>query len=204
MSRLLFLLLPWLVLGAGCATDQARPSGPVVRPGLVMLTAEQAEQRGLRPVSDTRCPQSDAHTRPSAPMGAATVQSYQINRAVDATDPDLMHEAHVVYRRDPGNWRLDGSVEVPPRVGSAAAAEPPSEPLSRQELTAFLVEQRKATAANEKAIAALFEAVESLTRQQRALADRSNPAPAKRKSTEKAPVRDEDRKEAGVSHPEEG
>jgi hypothetical protein len=46
------------------------------------------------------------------------------------------------------------------------------QPLLDKELTTFLSDQRRSTEANQKAIAALFQAVDALSRQQQAIAAR--------------------------------
>ncbi|PTX91343.1 hypothetical protein [Opitutus sp. ER46] len=170
-----FLTLGSLVLtAAGCASSPASPAarGPDVKPGLIILTAQQAEQRGLRVIG----PADAASAGPPA-VGAAAVatpaslKAYTINRAVDAGDPDLMHEEHVVYRRETApQWRLDVGADQKILVGPRLTdGRQDLQPLLSKELVGYLNDQRRAVEANDKAIATLIEAVESLTRSQQAL-----------------------------------
>lgn len=169
-----------LAAAGGCATGGRTPASrePYVKPGLILLTADQAERRGIDVHSRTS--RGDAALPSLDPLDANTVVApegvkvYALNRAVDPADRELMHEAHVVYRRETSpQWRLSvpsgQRIQVGPQVLDGRQE---LQPIMSQELTAFLVEQRKATSENQKAITALFKAVESLSEAQRALAEK--------------------------------
>lgn len=152
-----------------------------------MLTADEAAQRGieLRPAAAAAAvPAADLQPLDaSAVTVPGDIKVYTFNRAADPADRDLLHEEHVVYRRETApQWRLEAPVGqkilVGPRVTDGRGD---LQPLMNKELAAYLADQRRATEANGKAIAALFQAVDAINRQQQALARRelvaSAPAP---------------------------
>ncbi len=175
-----FLLIGTAVALAGCATTSAPslPHEPYVRPGLIMLTADQAAQRGIN-VGPPR-PQSPGKDQPIEPLDASAVEAsagikvYTLNRTVDPFDQELLHEEHVVYRRESSpRWRLDVPADQKILVGPRVTdGREDLKPLLDKELTGFLTDQRRATEANQKAITALFQAVEALNRQNEMLAKR--------------------------------
>jgi hypothetical protein len=168
------------VVLAGCAHSPpvANAGGPYVKPGLIMPTADQAERRGI-PFAPTasssppRTPGADALDASSVAVPPG-VKVFPLNRTVDPNDSNVMHEQHVIYRRESApQWRLDAPADQKILVGPRVTdGRQDLEPLMTKELTAFLSDQRRATEANQKAITALFEAVAALTRQQEALARR--------------------------------
>lgn len=175
MKTLLPLVCSVLLLGSCHSVPALKPE--LARPSVYVLTAAQAKHHGL---SATSCEPS-IEAAGENPISAAAVvapgdvKAYAISRTVDARDPSLLHEAHVVYRRETTpRWRLhaptDQRILIGPQLTSGAQ-DP--QPLLTKELTAFLNEQRRAGQANEAAVAALFQAVERLAEQQRVLAERS-------------------------------
>ena len=177
-TRLLLICAASTLVVAGCtdSTISDERHAAYVKPGLIMLTADQAEHRGIA----VRGPKSGATPAPAdlEPLDAAAVivppdiKVYTLNRAVDPADPELMHEEHVVYRRETTPaWRLQApagqKILVGPRVTDGRQE---LQPLLDKELTGFLSDERRATEANQKAIAALFKAVDALNRQHEALA----------------------------------
>lgn len=163
----LFLLL----LGfAGCAAPTpVLTREPYVKPGLIMLTADQAEQRGLAVTGPdqaaTATPPPPNPRTTTAVLHDSSIRVYTFNRAVDPADREMMHEAHVVYRRETGpRWRLDAAADQQILVGpQITESRTDLQPVLDRELTAFLADQRRATEANQKAIQALFEAVQTLS-----------------------------------------
>lgn len=165
----------------GCASSPppaAWTRGPYVKPGLIMLTADQAERRGINlstpEASAVRMPANVQALDTAAVTIPTGVKVYTLNRAADPADPDVMHEEHVVYRRESApRWRLDApsdqKILVGPRVTDGRQE---IQPLLTKELTAYLSDQRRATELNGKAISTLFEAVDALNRQQQTLARR--------------------------------
>ncbi|HVU35288.1 MAG TPA: hypothetical protein VHE61_17765 [Opitutaceae bacterium] len=173
------------VVFAGCSSpprNTLRPESPV-KPGLILLTPDEAEHYGLRltPPSPATRTREDGSPLDAASVIASTgVKAYALGRVADPTDPDLLHESHVVYRRETfPQWRLDPPVGerilVGPRVTDGRAE---LQPLLSKELTAYLAEQRKATEANQQAIAALFEAVNALNQHQQAVIRQQSESPA--------------------------
>jgi hypothetical protein len=164
-----------LVVMAGCASpSSAGRREPYVKPGLILLTADQAERRGIElsvPAHQAAVPSGSPQPLDSkCVIAPADVKVYTLNRAVDPADPNLMHEEHVVYRRETSpRWQLNGSVEQKILVGPKVTdGRQELTPLLDKELTTYLSDQRRATEANQQAIAALLKAVDALSRQQRA------------------------------------
>lgn len=179
MKTRTFLALLFGATGlAGCtgtaATSAARRE-PYVKPALVLLADDQARRHGIAsespPVAPVPPPENAPGLDASAVVIPAGVKVYTLDRAIDPSDRDLMHEEHVVYRRETApQWRLDApagqKILVGPRLTDGRQE---IQPLLTKELTTFLNDQRRATEAGEKAIAALFKAVDALSRQQQAM-----------------------------------
>lgn len=177
-SALPAVLMALAVAGCAGSSGPASARGPYVKPGLIMLTADQAAQRGI--AVRAAPPAAGAPAPDLQPLDAsavsvpADIKVYTLNRAADPSDRDILHEEHVIYRRETApRWRLDAPVGqkilVGPRVTDGRGE---LQPLMNKELATYLADQRRATEANGKAIAALFQAVEALNRQQQALARR--------------------------------
>jgi hypothetical protein len=169
---------------AGCSTQtSAFRREPYVKPALIMLTADQAQRRGIQvqapaPRPDEVLPADAEPLDASAVTAPEDIKVYSMNRTVDPADRELMHEEHVVYRRETTPaWRLHASAErkilVGPRVPDGRQD---LQPVLSKELISFMNDQRRAAESNQKAITALFQAVDALNRQQEALARRETPA----------------------------
>lgn len=169
----------WVVFAAvavaGCAHGNQPLTAvePAVKPGLIMLTADQAEQRGidLEATAATTAAPPEAHDV-AAVILPADVKAYALGRQVDPGNPNVLHEAHVVYRRETSSrWRLQApasqQILVGPRITDSRQE---LHPLLDQELNAYLGHQRRAAEASRQTVAALLQAVEALTRQQQHLA----------------------------------
>jgi hypothetical protein len=164
-----------LIVLAGCASPSSiGRRDPYVKPGLILLTADQAERRGIElsaPSNQEAAPPGSLQALDARSVTApANVKVYMLNRAVDPGDSNLMHEEHVVYRRETSpQWRLNASAEQKILVGPKITdGRQELTPLLDKELTTYLSDQRRATEANQQAIAALLKAVDALSRQQRA------------------------------------
>jgi hypothetical protein len=175
------LIFSTAVLLAGCVSSPETGSQhqTYVKPELVMLTADQAARRGIEithaPRTDRVVPQEWDALDAGSVVVPGDVKVYSLNRAADPFDPDLLHEEHVVYRRESGpRWQLDApttqKILVGPRVTDGRQE---LQPLHDQELASYLADQRRASEANQKAISALFQAVEALSRQQQAIVRQS-------------------------------
>jgi hypothetical protein len=142
-TRLLILLGAALVpiLGAGCATQKK------------LFVAEAPPPL---PVSGTDLDQKNTEKI----RGGETLKAYPIGRYVDPRDPNVMHESHVVYRKEAGaNWNLAPNAPTVVPLGPALAVSdgaPQPNPLpaeleqkvaEQNQLMAALVEQNEALAA---------------------------------------------------------
>lgn len=170
-----------LVLLAGCesAPPGGRP-GPYVKPGLIMIPDDQAHLYGLNTTGA-----ADGPAAPPAPAGyAATdvrsvqtespVTAIQFNRYADPAQPnELMHEAHVVYRREAGpRWRLqpasaEQQILVGPRLTDGRGEV---RPLASQELEAYVREQRANLQKQQQVMGQVTEGMRQLAEQQQQLA----------------------------------
>lgn len=166
-----------LIVCAGCATPSASVGTrePYVKPSMVMLTADQAARRnitidGVAP-SASPLPKDIDALDASAVTAPADIKVYTIGRAVDPADREMLHEQHVVYRRENAQrWRLDAPVDQKILVGPRVTdGRQDIQPLLSKELTTFLADERRTTEANQKAISALFQAVDAINRQQQTL-----------------------------------
>ncbi len=154
---------------AGCnAPGSTARREPAVRPGFIVLTPEQAEQRGIHLEPNMRPPEGANALDDSAVVAPPGTKVYTINRAVDPNDRDVLHEEHVIYRRETTPaWRLQPPAKQKLLIGPRVVdGRQELQPMLDKELASYLADQRRATEANQKAIAALFQAVDSLARQQ--------------------------------------
>jgi hypothetical protein len=114
-------------------------------------------------VNDTRSVQLDG-----------AISAVQFNRYADPVRPnELMHEAHVVYRREAGpRWRLrppsaQGQILVGPQVTDGRGE---ILPLVSQEVESYIREQRQHQQKQQQLTGAIAEAVTQLASQQQQLA----------------------------------
>lgn len=133
-----------------------------------MLSPELAAARGYKST------EADTVTTAQAPsptpataevLLAPEVHAYPVSRYVDPADPDLLHEAHLVYRREAGSrWKLSSSPYVPVTKGPKAAIQGAGpDAIQAAELTALLIELQKADLQSREAIELLSKALESLS-----------------------------------------
>lgn len=133
---------------AGCETIQRKPvaSAPAVPP--------PTAPAGV-PVSGTDLDQTNAE---KVRVGE-TLKSYPVGRYVDPGDPNVMHEAHVVYRKEAGaSWNLNPNaptvvplgpvlaVADPARTPNPLPAELEQKMAHQNQLVATLIEQNEALA----------------------------------------------------------
>ena len=129
-----------LMLGAGCATHK-KPSVAEAPPPV--------------PVSGTDLDQGNTE---KVRMGE-TLKAYPIGRYVDPRDPNVMHESHVVYRKEAGaSWNLAPNAPTVVPLGpvlavSDGATQPNPLPAEweqkvaeQNQLMAALIEQNEALA----------------------------------------------------------
>lgn len=90
-----------------------------------------------------------------------TLKSYPVGRYVDPTDANVMHEAHVVYRKEAGaNWNLNPNAPTVVPLGPVLAVADPAR--TPNPLPAEL-EQRMAE--QNQLVASLIEQNESLVKE---------------------------------------
>ena len=128
-----------LLLGAGCTSAKKKPSAAAAPP--------------VAPVSGTEL---DQHNVEKVRTGE-TLKAYPIGRFVDPNDPNVMHESHVVYRKETGtSWNLSPNASTVVPLGPVLAVADPSvqaTPLpaeleqkvaEQNQLMATLIEQNEA------------------------------------------------------------
>lgn len=128
-----------LLLGAGCTSAKKKPSVAAAPP--------------VAPVSGTELDQSNVEKVRTG----ETLKAYPIGRFVDPNDPNVMHESHVVYRKESGaNWNLSPNAPTVIPLGPVlAVADPATQPnplpaeleqkvAEQNQLMASLIEQNEA------------------------------------------------------------
>jgi hypothetical protein len=138
------LLCGVVALCAGCETLQKKPAVASVSPPAAPAVA---------PVSGTDLDETNAE---KVRVGE-TLKSYPVGRYVDPTDANVMHEAHVVYRKEAGaSWNLNPNaptvvplgpvlaVADPARTPAPLPAELEQKMAEQNQLVASLIEQNEA------------------------------------------------------------
>lgn len=168
-----------LVVLAGCeATPMGWRPGPYVRPGLVMIPADQAHlyggSAGEHGSDRLPAPQGWSAADVRTVETESEVSALQFNRYADPANPsELMHEAHIVYRRERlPRWKLSSppagqQILVGPRLTDGRGE---IRPLASQELDNFLRDQRLSQRQQQELLGRLGESLQRLAEQQRALA----------------------------------
>lgn len=142
----LFLCAVVTLCATGCESLQKKTATAPPPPAPVAIA----------PVAGTELDQTNAeHVR-----AGETLKSYPVGRYVDPTDPDVMHEAHVVYRKEAGaSWNLNPNAPTVVPLGPVlAVAEPAKTPNplpaeleqkigEQNQLMASLIEQNEALSA---------------------------------------------------------
>jgi hypothetical protein len=149
MKNSTWLVFVTLALGAGCSSMSDKPSAPVAttaptKPIVAPVAGTQLDQRNTEQVRHHEA-----------------LKAYPVNRYVDPNDPNVMHEGHVVYRREvAGGWNLNPNaptvVPLGPTLAVADGARQPN-PLSA-ELEQKIAEQNQL-------MASLIEQNESLSKE---------------------------------------
>jgi len=140
------LLCMALALCAGCETFQPKTAATAPPPPAPVAPA---------PVSGTDMDQTNVEKV----RLSETLKSYPTGRYVDPSDPNVMHEAHVVYRKETGAaWNLNPNAPtVVPLGPTLAVADPAKQPnplpaeleqkiAEQNQLMASLVEQNESLA----------------------------------------------------------
>jgi hypothetical protein len=170
MKKTLYLLAAAGLL-AGCATSNpsARLGGPYVKPGLIMVTPDQAAKFGLaeRP-AEAATPVGVPALDTSTVLATPGVRVYTFGRFQDAADPDLLHETHVAYRRETApHWQMqapaDQQILIGPRITDSRQD---LAPIKDREVEVYLTEQHTRQQEDRQAIELLFKGLDTLTKQQ--------------------------------------
>jgi hypothetical protein len=163
MRLISVLMLATAVLfGTGCETLQRKPAIPSAPPS----------PPAVAPVSGTDLDQSNVE---NVRVGE-TMKSYPVGRYMDPQDPNVMHEAHVVYRKEAGSsWNLNPNaptivplgpvlaVADPARAPSPLPAELEQKMAEQNQLVASLIEQNEALT---KELAKLGQQIDDLRQKQ--------------------------------------
>jgi hypothetical protein len=162
---------------AGCASSHHTQPVPQVKTGLVMIPADQVKYYQPDPDANTRSDQAPA----SAPIDTRSVQmesevtAIQLNRYADPACPnELMHEAHIVYRRDTGpRWRLtapagEQQILIGPQMTDGRGE---IKGLAAPEVDAYLREQRATLRRQEETISKITDTLRQLADQQKQISE---------------------------------
>lgn len=139
-------LIAVLVLCAGCETMPRKATAiqpPPPPPAVAPVSGTDLDQTNVEKV-----------------RVGETLKSYPIGRYVDPQDPNVMHEAHVVYRKEAGaDWNLNPNaptvvplgpvlaVADPARAPNPLPAELEQKMAEQNQLVATLIEQNDALSA---------------------------------------------------------
>jgi len=142
MRTKLLLLVPALAL-AGCQALMTKQTA----------TAPPPIESAPAPVAGTDLDQNNSEKV----RMSESLKAYPVGRLVDPNDPNLMHEAHTVYRREAGaNWNLNPNAPTVVPLGPVlAVADPAKTPgllpaeleqkiAEQNQLMASLIEQNEA------------------------------------------------------------
>src|SRR5471030_2908531 len=152
MKIKILLLVPALAL-AGCQAltkqEATAPPPPPIEPAAVPVAGTELDQNNTEKVRVSE-----------------SLKAYPVGRLVDASDSNVMHEAHTVYRREAGaNWNLNPNAPTVVPLGPVLAVADPAKtpnPLPA-ELEQKIAEQNQL-------MAALIEQNEALTKKLMSLA----------------------------------
>ena len=141
----LLLLVPALAL-AGCQALMTKQTA----------TAPPPIESAPAPVAGTDLDQNNSEKV----RMSESLKAYPVGRLVDPNDPNLMHEAHTVYRREAGaNWNLNPNAPTVVPLGPVLAVADPAKtpnPLpaeleqkiaEQNQLMSTLIEQNEALSA---------------------------------------------------------
>lgn len=139
----------WMIAAlafAGCETttkEAAKPPAPPMEPPPAPMAATELDQHNIEKV-----------------RVGESLKAYPIGRYVDPNDPNMLHEAHTIYRREAGAaWNLNPNAPTVVPLGPVLAVADPArmpDPLpaeleqkiaEQNQLMAALIEQNEALAA---------------------------------------------------------
>jgi len=143
-----WVLCAAIALCAGCETMDRKtavaiaPRPPLPAPAVAPVSGTDLDQNNIEKVRLNE-----------------SLKAYPVGRYIDPKDPDVMHEAHVVYRREAGaNWNLNPNaptvvplgpvlaVADPAKTPGPLPAELESKMAQQNQLVASLIEQNESLA----------------------------------------------------------
>lgn len=146
MKNRIWVIPAVVVLCGGCATAEKQITAMASPPSPVAPAA---------PIAGTQLDQN----RTESVRHTESLKAYPVNRYVDPNDPNVMHEGHVVYRRESGGgWNLNPNAPTVVPLGPAlAVADPARQPnplpaeleqkiAEQNQLVATLIEQNESLA----------------------------------------------------------
>ena len=159
MKNSTWLIPGMLALCAGCATNEhkvaAAPAPPPPKSAPAAVAGTQLDPQSIESV-----------------RYGDSLKAYPVNRYIDPNDPNVMHEGHVIYRREnTGGWNLNPNAPTVVPLGPAlAVADPAREPnplpaeleqkmAEQNQLMASLIEQNDALS---KELAALRQQISEM------------------------------------------
>jgi hypothetical protein len=109
MKNSLCLVGVVIVLCGGCSTVEKKA---------VVATPPSAPVKAPAPVAGTQMDQSNVQKV----RYDESLKAYPVNRYIDPNDPNVMHEGHVLYRREnSGGWNLNPNAPTVVPLGPALA-----------------------------------------------------------------------------------
>lgn len=158
-------LLVLISLNTGCIhkSDAGLPRIDPDR-AIILLTPEQAAAReGADKTKLTDIPQTGTQTEV---LQAPKLRAYRVGRYQDPADPSVLHESHVVYRKETdARWVLDGTARDTITLGPETSARlPGGTAFKKKELDVVLLDLARENQENRKALELLCKTVEALAK----------------------------------------
>ena len=163
-----------LVVAALCAGCESPPKKPMPIPPVTPAPV-------VAPVSGTDLDQTNVEKV----RVSETLKSYPVGRYIDPYDPNVMHEGHVIYRKEAGSsWNLNPNAPTVVPLGPVLAVADPAKtpaPLpaeleqrmaEQNQLVASLIEQNEALA---KELAKLGKEITDLRQKPAAVTKETKP-----------------------------
>jgi hypothetical protein len=103
-----------VLLGGCCSMFRKKPPAPTVQPQATVAVPVSGTELDLANVEKVRF--------------GETLKAYPINRYVDPRDPNMLHEAHLVYRKETAaTWNLSSHAPTAIPLGPVLAVSDPAE-----------------------------------------------------------------------------
>jgi hypothetical protein len=169
-------LLPALAITAallsGCSMFRKKPPAPPVHPQVTVAVPVSGTELDLANIEKVRF--------------GDTLKAYPVNRYVDPRDPNMLHEAHLVYRKETAaSWNLSPHAPTTVPLGPVIAVSDPAEKSSpsnadiEQRMNAQTRLMAALTEQNETLVAEVARLNRELARTREALGNAHNNTPEK-------------------------